>query len=243
MLDPATCLDIVISEVDAIARAADGNLGAPVTHCPGFDVAELLEHTGGFCRIVGGRVARDEEWKPASGTWQEAPADEVAGDPLGWHRRWGAQLIDALRDADPTESITTWAGHRTRYFWFRRAAQELTVHRWDAEHAAGSPGPITETVALDGLDEFLGEFSNRVARVLQGSGETYQFVADGSGVAFTVTANEDRLELNSHREPDVVARAGADVLLRFVWGRARPDDLDVSGDRALLDRWHELVRL
>jgi uncharacterized protein (TIGR03083 family) len=243
MLDAPTYIAVVSEAIERIADVAAGNLSLPVEHCPGFDVAALLEHTGSFARIVGGRVARDEEWTPPSGTWQQAPPEEVAGDPIGWHRRWGSALVDALRGATPAEPVTTWAGARTRYFWFRRAAQELTVHRWDAEHACGAESPIDDAVALDGVDEFLGEFGTRAASKLAGSGETFQFIADPHGVAFTVTAKPGHLVIPSHSTPDVVGRARAGTLLRFVWGRATPDDLVVEGDRSLLDRWHDLVRI
>src|ERR1041385_7206788 len=112
MLAPDVYLEGVASAIDAITAVGERDLNAAVEHCPGFDVGRLLEHTGGFCRIVEGRVARDEEWKPASGTWQEAGA-EAAGDPLGWHRKWGGALLDALHAANLSERVQTWAGART----------------------------------------------------------------------------------------------------------------------------------
>jgi uncharacterized protein (TIGR03083 family) len=243
VLDPATYVDVVVAAIDGIAHAAEGNLDAPVEHCPEFDVARLLEHTGGFCRIVAGRVAGDEEWVPDTGTWQKAPAEEVAGDPIGWHERWGAELVVALRHSQPDEPLTTWIGHRTRYFWYRRAAQELTIHRWDVENARGTTPAIDAAIALDGIDEFLGEFGTRAANRLNGGGETYQFVVENTGQSFTVTAHPDRLVPQSPHEPAVVAVASADLLLRFLWGRASPDDLQPRGDRRLLERWHDLVRI
>jgi uncharacterized protein (TIGR03083 family) len=241
MLAPDVYLAVVTDAVDAISAAGAQDLTTPVEHCPGFDIARLLEHTGGFCRIVEGRVARDEEWKPASGTWQEA-SPEVSGDPLGWHRQWGAALVDALRAAPLAEGVTTWAGKRTRYFWLRRAAQELTIHRWDAEHALGATSPVDSWVAVDGIDEFLGEFAKRAAPLYAGAGETFLFVA-AEGPAFCVTASPDRFDLHSPTAPDVVARASAEVLHRFLWGRAVPADLQADGDVTLLDRWHDRVRV
>lgn len=243
MLAPATYREIVAREIDAIARVGEGDLGAPVEHCPGFDVGKLLEHTGGFCRIVASRVNGGAEWEPSTGSWQTAPAEEVASDPLGWHRRWGAELVSSLAAGDPSERIVTWAGHRTRYFWFRRAAQELTVHRWDAEHAVTATRPIDTAVALDGIDEFLGEFGSRVAPLLGGDGETYQLIVDESGIAFTVHAQPSALVSNSDKEPDVILSGAASALLLFLWGRAAPNQLTVTGDVALANRWHERVRL
>ena len=233
---------MVEAAVDAISIAADGNLTAPVEHCPGFDVGRLLEHTGAFCRIVAGRVAGTDEWKPASGDWQEA-STEVGGDPLGWHQTWAAALIAALRAAAPAERVATWAGPRTRSFWHRRAAQELTIHRWDAQHAVGPTTPFEVLVALDGVDEFLGEFGPRAAPRFDGDGETFLFVADDVGPSFAVTLLPDRVEINSRRDPDVEARASAETVYRFLWGRAEPADLDVTGNATLLDRWHDRIRI
>jgi uncharacterized protein (TIGR03083 family) len=242
-MDPGTYVDVVAAAIDDIAVAATGNLDAAVEHCPGWDVGRLLEHTGGFCRVVAGRVARDEEWVPSTGRWQDPPVEAVAGDPIGWHRRRGAELVDALRGSRPDEAVTTFAGPRTRYFWYRRAAHELTVHRWDAESARGRSSVIDPAIAVDGIDELLGELGPRAATLLQGAGETYQFVVEDVGPSFTVTAEPERLVSHTRRAPDVVARAGASILLRFLWGRAAPADLHTTGDSRLLDRWHERVRL
>lgn len=243
MLPASTYGDTVVGAIDRITTVALGNLDKPVEYCPGFDVARLLEHTGAFCRIVAGRVARDEEWKPRTGTWQDAPAEDVDGDPIGWHRRWGAELVAALRGSQLDAPVTTWAGQRTRYFWHRRAAHELTVHRWDAEHACGVTSPIDPAIAIDGIDEFLGEFGTRAATLLNGSGETYQFVVADMGPSFTVTAHPEHFVANSVRPPDVVARGDAGLVHRFLWGRATPGDLEITGDTGLLARWHEFVRI
>jgi uncharacterized protein (TIGR03083 family) len=241
VLAPDTCRIVVADAVEAIANAADANLTAPVESCPGFDVGRLLEHTGAFCRVVEGRVARDEEWVTASGAWQDSTA-EVGGDPLGWHRTWGAALCRALDTAHPSQRVSVWAGQRTRYFWFRRAAHELTVHRWDAERAAGATTPIDPFVALDGVDEFLGEFGRIAAALYGGDGDTFLFVTE-EGPSFAVTAHADRLEYPSAHPVDVEVRGRAEDLLLFVWGRAAPTLLSVSGDGALVDRWRERVRV
>ena len=44
-----------------------------------------------------------------------------------------------------------------------------------------------------------------------------------------------------HAKGDVAARGPASDLLLLVWGRDRPDAVDVFGDAALLDRWQEQV--
>lgn len=241
MLKAPEYLEVVEAHVAAIAAVADGHLDAPVPTCPGFDVGRLLAHTGAFCRTVEGRVTGDE-WQPVSGDWQEASV-EVGGDPLGWHRQWGSRLCTTLRAAEPSAPTRTWAGQRTLYFWFRRATHELTAHRFDAENAVGATTQFDPMIALDGLDEFVGEFGKRAATRYGGSGETFLFVAEDVGAAYAVMTHADRFEMHTAAKPDVTARASAELLCRFVWGRAAPTDLDVSGDAALLTRWQERIRL
>ncbi len=43
----------------------------------------------------------------------------------------------------------------TAGFWTRRQAHELTVHRYDAQLAAGTTAPVDADLAADGIDELL----------------------------------------------------------------------------------------
>src|SRR3954447_20203112 len=138
------------AEGAAIARAAEGHLEDRVPGCPDYDVGSLLLHTGAFGRQIGLVV-------PA-GEYVEPSFDDVGDDPIDWHRRGMAELSDALGEVAPDRITWTWAGDRPALFWFRRAAQELAVHRWDVESASGEPSPIDTELAVDGIDEFAEHF-------------------------------------------------------------------------------------
>jgi uncharacterized protein (TIGR03083 family) len=131
----------------------------------------------------------------------------------------------------------------TRYFWLRRAAHELTVHLWDAANATGADLAIAEDVATDGIDEFLGEFGERAALSFAGDGETVSFVAEPSGMSYTVTLRPEMLVYQGHATPDAVVRAPAARLLLFLWGRTRAEDLSIEGAAEVVARWHERVRI
>ena len=73
--------------------------------------------------------------------------------------------MGALAAADPTAPVWTWVPDQRAAFWFRRQAQEVAVHRWDAEGAAGTPNVIESTLAADGVDEWLA-----MSRSLAGEG-------------------------------------------------------------------------
>ncbi|GAA3133189.1 hypothetical protein GCM10020001_064550 [Nonomuraea salmonea] len=60
----------------------------------------------------------------------------------------------------PEDATPTWYNpDQTVGFWIRRMAQEVVVHRVDAELAAGGPvTPVPDDLALDGIDEVLVAF-------------------------------------------------------------------------------------
>ena len=57
-----------------------------------------------------------------------------------------------------TQGNWTWSSDHSAGFVIRRLAQEIGVHRWDAELAAGIEHTIEATLASDGIDEFLHHF-------------------------------------------------------------------------------------
>jgi uncharacterized protein (TIGR03083 family) len=121
---------------------------------------------------------------------------------------------------------------------FRRVAQETAMHRWDAEAAAGDPQPIDRALAADGIDEMLEVFVPRVNDKLVGTGETLHLHAtDGDGEwLITLTPDGPTWE-RGHAKGDVAARGTTSDLLLLLWNRRTPDDLEVFGDRTVLERW------
>ena len=69
--------------------------------------------------------------------------------------------MDDLRGLDdPERPVYSFSpAHRRAGFWPRRMAHETTVHRVDAEQAAGRPvAPVPAALAVDGIDEVFGVF-------------------------------------------------------------------------------------
>ena len=64
-------------------------------------------------------------------------------DLLAWLGWCTYTLLGALRDAGPDAPCWAWWGEpRTSLAVARHQAQEVAVHRWDAELAAGDVGPL-----------------------------------------------------------------------------------------------------
>jgi uncharacterized protein (TIGR03083 family) len=245
MIDAQTFLEHVQRDGERIAQAAGGHLDATVPTCPDYTVGTLLVHTAGVCWW----------WKEAllKNAYPGRPAFAAPqDDPIGLHRRELAGLLDELARHDPDEHTWTWfPPEQNARFAYRRAAQELSIHRWDVENAVGGALPIDPTLAADGTDEFLQAFCPKAettrftsgAEMFGGDGEVLRFEATDVASAWTLVARPDRFDHDVAAEPDVIARADASTLNLFVWGRLPVDVLDITGDQSLIDRWSERVKI
>jgi uncharacterized protein (TIGR03083 family) len=136
-----------------LADAADGNLGAHVEPCPGWDVADLVWHLTEvhwfWATIAEERLSTPpaEERRP-----RRPPREEL----LRTFRAGAERLVRALSSAPPEEPVWTWApAQQDIAFISRHQVQEAAVHHWDAVRAVGGLLEIEAPVAADAIDEFL----------------------------------------------------------------------------------------
>jgi len=233
------------SERLADAAAAAGT-DAPVPTCPGWTVADLLDHC-----VRGDAWARTlVERGKAGSTERVLPADSdpaLQGDALVQAFRDGASaLVDALSSVDPETPVWTFSSaDRTAAFWQRRRSQETAVHRYDAQLAAGTPSPIDADLAVDGIDEFFTVFLSRLADNFGdvGDGTVHLHCTDVDGEWLLSCRDGDVSVTREHAKGDVAARGAASDLLLFLWGRVPADSLEVFGDTDLLARFREAIRI
>jgi uncharacterized protein (TIGR03083 family) len=160
------------------------------------------------------------------------------GELVAWAARQAIELGRTLRETDPATPVWTWAPQKDVAFIVRRMAQETAVHRWDAEAAAGEPGPIEAELASDGIDEFLAFFLDHRFRDggrLDGSVHLHATDTPGEWLvheepdgALTVTA--------AHAKGDAAVRGPASDLLLALWRRVGLDRVEVLGDRDVAER-------
>lgn len=152
VLSTERCLEAIEVHGLALAGAAAGNLGAPVTCCPGWKVGDLVWHLRRvhyfWASVVDGLLT-----DPAAVAEIERPSDPAT--LLADYRRGVEWLTGVLREADQTAPVWTWSHQRDVAFVTRHQVQEAAVHRWDAERAAGQDIAIEADVAADSVDEFL----------------------------------------------------------------------------------------
>jgi uncharacterized protein (TIGR03083 family) len=213
---------------------------AKVPACPGWQVRDLLEHTGSVHRWATAFVAEGRtSFQPEKGA-PELGRDEL----LAWYREGHRLLVDTLATAPP--ELTCWTFLPTASsplaFWTRRQAHETTVHRTDAEAArGGAPSAVAAEFAADGIDELLCGFHARPrSRVRTAQPRVLRVRAtDVPDAVWTVRLSP---------EPSVTERGGttsadcelagpaADLYLAL-WNRAPVPT--VTGDTTLAALWRE----
>ena len=191
-----------------------------VPGCPEWDLADLVWHLAEVQHFWGWLV-RTRATSPAGYPRPVRPADDDLLDVVVEHAH---ELDDALIRAEPTDRVWTWAPQQDVGFVLRRQAQEVTVHRVDAEQVLGEVGPIRADVGLDGLDEWLEVL---VPGALPGGPPS-----GAEPVVFhAVDADAERTLFPGTADLPVATLTGsAGDLLLVAWRRIPLDSVTVDGD-------------
>jgi uncharacterized protein (TIGR03083 family) len=235
-MEAAEYLDVLRSRSAALLVSARTDLAAPVPSCPGWTVADLIQHAGatwGWAAAIVQTGARAELPTPPEGASGVALTE--------WAEEQAHRIFTALGAADPDSDCWTFGLPRSRLFWFRRQALETAVHAWDGQRAVGHPEPIHPELASDGVDEFLGVMLWRQIEQ-HPAGWTGQSVhlhrTDGEGEWMIRLGPDGSLSTeHAHGKGDVALRGPASSLYLWCLGRLSSTDLEVFGDRSLAERW------
>ena len=231
----------------AALMAAMPDAPPPVPSCPDWTTADLVGHLGHVHRVVNHVIVeRLESMPPDRKTLFPAPADATGDDLADWFAEGATELTATFRTTDPKTAAWTWGDEHGVGFWLRAQAIEAAVHRWDLEGAIGSPQPVDEELAADGVAQFLDvvlPFRRRTAKqVPPMKGESYRFrQTDGSGVWSIALDPDGPRPLADDEAADVELAGTASDLLLFLWHRIPGEPLVVDGDTKALQRFFVLV--
>ena len=232
----------------AEAAAAAGP-DATVPSCPDWVVRDLVRHQGGVHRWATGIVAgpRTQPWDAdldeVVGTW---PAD---ADLIRWFCDGVGGLVATLSQAEP--DLTCWTfldAPSPLAMWARRQAHETSVHRVDAELAAGLPvTPFPAPFAADGIAELLTCFITRPGGQLRSDPARLLRVrcTDTPG-DWLVRIEPGRVRTSPGSDQagsDCVVAGPAGDLYLALWNRRPAFDLAVDGDRGVLDLFLDRVHV
>ncbi len=239
-MSTADYLHLLRTESARLSQVAETNLADPVPHVEGWTVQDVVGHTGWVFRYVTAVIATDPDNPPSRSAIPEPPAGP---EVIQWFADASEGVIKALEAADPNHICPSFVGPQPVSWWIRRMAHEVSMHRWDAFSASGSPNPIHESLAADGIDEVLEVFvpSRLEFGELGGNGETIHLHAtdyEAGEWLLHLGANEITWE-RTHAKGDVAARGPASDLLLMMWSRIPPSRLEVFGDASILDRWQQ----
>jgi uncharacterized protein (TIGR03083 family) len=215
-----------------------------VPTCPGWTLADLVEHHGSTHRWVAHVVRQRAQQRIRSREVDVELPDGPAGYPE-WLAEGAKSLLATLRATAPDTPLWTWGADRHARFWPRRVLHEAVVHRADAELALGHERHVDPDTAVDGIDEFLTNLPHahwlaERLRELPGDGQSLHLHAtDRDGEWMITMGAEGFTWQHGHGKGTVAVRATASDLLLLVYGRRQPGDerLTVFGDQQLLASW------
>jgi uncharacterized protein (TIGR03083 family) len=233
-------LDDVRTNAGRLADAAElAGLEAPVPTCPEWNVEALVRH-----------AARPLQWAAANvkaGGEMVQPTDleraPKGPDALPWFRAAADDCRATLAAAGPDAPAWSWGGDDHARFWARRMAQEMAIHRYDAEAAAGDRRPINGELAADGIDELLSLMAFHPAGgAAAGEGETIHLHCTDREGEWVVRRDAGGLTVTrEHAKGDVAARGSASDLLLVLQSRLPVSAVECFGDQGILERWQRDV--
>jgi uncharacterized protein (TIGR03083 family) len=224
------------------ADAARGDLTAPVEHCPGWSVADLVWHLTEV-HWFWATIAEGPLDAPPPQEGRPARPDDAA--LLETFTAGAGRLARVLREADQAAPAWTWAPWQSDVaFITRHQVQEAAVHHFDAAHAAGLGWTCDPTVASDAVDEFLhfsvaseDDEDDPPAGALDGP---LAFRATDTGDTWTLTDSDRPGACHVERgvaDGPVVEGPAADLLL-WLYARTDLETADVPDDLVARFRAH-----
>ena len=229
--------------------AEEAGPDARIPACPEWQMRDLVSHIGRVHRWATEFVTQGKE---QPGSFPEAP-DLADGELVSWLREGHHHLVLALHSAP--QDLTAWTflpAPSPLAFWARRQAHETSVHRADAQQAAGaSLTPLPSAFAADGIDEILTGFhSGDRSRVRTDRPRTLRLRAtDTPGADWTVQLSDapprtvrtapDADGPETGKPVDCTIEGPAEELYLALWNRLPWDTLTITGDETLPELWRE----
>ncbi len=251
-MDIATHIAVIDQEArQFVAAAQRGGLEAAVPSCPGWDVRTLVRHLSEIHLWAAAHVARRatsmwvDELDDLARSWPDLavfwPEDDALHD---FYLATNQNLVRELRDAPPDVAAMTFLPASSPLaMWARRQAHELTIHRVDAEQAAGEASAIDAALASDGIDELVMAFAPRASSLPLDIARTMAVHTTDTGHDWRVVMGPDGISTTRRSGPaDVTLRGPAAELYLTLWNRGR-GDIAVAGDEDVLDTWRTSHRV
>jgi uncharacterized protein (TIGR03083 family) len=246
-MEIAEHIEVLRHEGELLSQAAaDAGLTSEVATCPGWQVRDLLGHTGRVHRWATFYVttgSREPRIDAATAASFAAPDDRHLVD---WFRTGHAALVIALAAADPDLACFTFLPAPSPLaFWARRQAHETAIHRVDAESTGTAHTTFASPFAADGIDELLtGILSRPGGTLVADPPVSLAVAATDIDAAWTVRIEPDHIQVLAGRNlADLTVTGPADDLYLLLWNRGDTRHCDVRGSIDVLDLWNARARI
>jgi uncharacterized protein (TIGR03083 family) len=246
-MEPSSLLSVAGDDGRALVVAAETDWGRRVPHCPAWDAAGLVGHTGGILQWMAAVVTSGERVSRRT----LPPPPEEPGDLSAWYRKRLEETLAVLGSADLDAETWTFStiGNRRVAWWHRRVAVEVAIHRWDIQHAVAldggaPPRPLDGLVASTGVEEFVSEFLPGLLAQdgAEGLGGTLHLHATDGSVDWWIDLDAAGSVLPWGVTADMVVAGTRSDLLLWLTNRGPLGTLEVAGNRTVADRWDRLQR-
>jgi uncharacterized protein (TIGR03083 family) len=246
-VEPSALLFAAEDDARALLVAAETDWERPVPHCPAWDAAGLIRHTGGIFLWMAAIVTSGERVSRRA----LDPAPEDSSDLVAWYLGSLDRTLNALRSADPDAPTWTFSstGDRRVAWWCRRLAVEVAIHRWDAQFAMavdGGTGPrsVDGEVATAGIEEFVVEFLPGLLTQegVEGLGGTLHLQGSDWPAEWWIDLDAKGSALAEHAKADSAVRGTRSDLLLWLTNRGPLNAIEVSGNPLVLGHWRQLQR-
>jgi uncharacterized protein (TIGR03083 family) len=231
-------VDAVERETNALAAALRaGPLDVTVPSCPEWALTDLADHVGGFSGFWT-HVLCEGTGRPKT-AFSEHPAPAEIPD---WYAEVGSSLVNQLRATPEDATVWTWApDDQSAHFVARRAANELAVHRFDAQLARGGPEPIDAVLAADGIDEIFVMIDAWPDRQGGGDGQTLRLQGTDRDDEWLIALTPEGPRVvrgGGEASPDLSLRAAVSDLELTLYQRPALGQVERAGDDAALTAWY-----
>jgi uncharacterized protein (TIGR03083 family) len=236
-MEPARYLQSIRHDAAGLLEAAAAaDRSTTIAACPDWTVPDLVWHIGEV-QDFWGTIVRErlQDWE----SYVEPSRPQADDELYAFAAASAERLVTALSEVDPATPVYTWSTQKDTAFVIRRMAQEVAVHRVDAERAAGRDHRLDPELASDGVDEFLEFF---LSDDVEGSVHLHCTDVEGEWLV-AAGADGPKAVTRQHAKGDAAIRGPAHDLLMVLWRRDPLERVDVIGDRTAAERLVASTRL
>ncbi|MEM7288443.1 MAG: maleylpyruvate isomerase family mycothiol-dependent enzyme [Actinomycetota bacterium] len=239
-METAAAVELTDTTTRRIAhRAATADMTAPAVGLGRWRVQDVVAHLGGVHEWAT-RVVRTGTMDGPGFRKSKLRGPELAD----WYGRVAAELVDTLRDADPSEPCDNFnpGSASTNTFWIRRQLHESLIHAYDIDRAVGDVVAIPIEAAADGIDEYLDVFVRTRGKQTLSAPLGLRITDGDRRWALAPAAKPGRIDVDPIGAEPVATIAGPAMELSLVlWSRLTVAEaqLEVVGDPAVASSFRE----